>query len=159
MSKHAALLIKLKYRAISDPCCVLSSFIPDNIMNTSFFMADDDVVSDFAFSNLSTRIPSGGGGGWYPGLKTLQDLVLWYMRLEVSISVVAAVFTTVVIVVIAKEKSFHSITNYFVANLMASDFVMAICFIIDGLVYREQTKCGGTIIYLQHVSKPYFLNL
>ncbi|XP_030832304.1 rhodopsin-like [Strongylocentrotus purpuratus] len=124
-------------------------------MNTTLFIADYGDVSDFAFENVSTLSP-GGYDSFFPGYHVLIALNLWYKRIQISVSTVAAVFSFVVLVVIGIEKSFHNVTNYFVANLMMSDFVFAVSYMVEGLSFDSFSMCGGLIMYLQHIPS-YFL--
>ncbi|XP_063955379.1 orexin receptor type 2-like [Lytechinus pictus] len=104
--------------------------------------------SDFAFENATTV-------DFYPDIPPyglLQRAIFWYKRIQIVLSAVAIVFISIALLLIAKEKSFHSINNYFIANLLTSDFVIAIMSLAD--VFRSYSlgQCGGIYRYFYYVT-------
>ncbi|XP_041463843.1 kiSS-1 receptor-like [Lytechinus variegatus] len=104
--------------------------------------------SDFAFENATTV-------GYYPDIPQygfMQRAVFWYKRIQIALSAVAIIFISIALLVIAKEKSFHSINNYFIANLLTSDFVIAILSLADVFSSYSLAQCGGIYRYFNYVT-------
>ncbi|XP_041465988.1 kiSS-1 receptor-like [Lytechinus variegatus] len=111
------------------------------------------------FGQLNDTLPGIAGGSDIDSdiYRKLSILLIWFAHMEVVLSTLAIVFGSVVLIVIATQRSFHSVTHYFIASLMLADMGMALCVLVEGCLFLSTdsqifTSCGGLNKYLQHVA-------